>query len=61
MLFMNSEGLDFEKIILVSSANKTGWAISVTIFSTLFIWRRKNKGPWGTSCLTFTQSEEILL
>jgi hypothetical protein len=51
-------------IILVSSANNTGWDILLTISGKSFKQRKKGKGPGieycVTSCFNFLQFEKFL-
>jgi hypothetical protein len=52
-------------IILVSSANKTGWDLLFTFFGKSFIQTRKNKDLGieycVTSCFNFLQLEKVIL
>jgi len=55
VFFLNSEGLEFVIIMLVSSANQIGLDISDIIFGRLLMYKNKNNGPstepCGTPCL----------
>jgi hypothetical protein len=61
MVLVNSLGSDFEIIILISSAKRTGLARPAIIFGRSFIYNIKNKGPrmkpWGMPCLVDSHFE----
>jgi hypothetical protein len=61
MILVNSMGLDFVIIILVSSAKRTGLAKMAMVYGRSFIYNIKNNGPriepWGTPYLTSSHSE----
>jgi hypothetical protein len=61
MILVNSRGLDFVIIILVSSAKRTGLAKMAMVYGRSFIYNIKNSGPriesWGTPYLTSFHSE----
>jgi len=62
---LNSEVLWFAIIILVSSANRSGYDGLAIIFRRSFIQSKKNKGPstepWGTPCFILPHSEKVVL
>jgi hypothetical protein len=61
MVLVNSMGLDFVIIILVSSTKRTGLAESAILLGRSFIYSISNKGPrmepWGTLYLIGSHSE----
>ena len=62
--FLNTMRLGLVTIILVSSANKTGWDLLFTVFGKSFIQRRKGKHPGIEYCVTsyfnFIHLENVL-
>jgi hypothetical protein len=61
MVLVNSLGSDFEIIILMSSAKRTGLARPPIVFGRSFIYNIKNKGPrmepWGMPYLVCSHFE----
>ena len=49
---LNSEGLEFVIILLVSSANQIGLDILDIIFGRLLLYKSKNNGPNTEPCRT---------
>jgi hypothetical protein len=65
IFFLNSEGLEFVIMMLVSPANKIGLNISDINFGRSIIYSRKNNSPsiepYGTPCLTGYHLEEYFI
>jgi hypothetical protein len=61
MVLVNSLGPDFEIIVLVSSAKRTGLAKPAIVFGRSFIYNIKNNGPrmepWGMPYLVGSHFE----